>query len=369
MLSHFGLKVVPGLFGVTIFFFISGYLITTQLLGEIGRTGTIELGNFYMRRLLRLYPALLVAITLGAGAYALLGGRLTDTDVFSAVFYFSNYNDWFGGNQTGLPNLAHPFTVLWSLAVEEHYYVVFPLLALLCARSRARFVGVIALAILVITAWRTDIALACHADALGCVDMAQLRIEHGSDTRADSILYGALMAALLASSWRDKLLAVLRRRLSLVIGLALVLTAFVIRDGLFRDTVRYSVQGVGLFLCIGALLFDERLAVLKRIAAWRWVVLVGRWSYSLYLWHWMVRVVMGQLAPSWMWEPIVNPWIPPVSWLLTVLPGLMMMSFGAAILSYYYVERPMLAVRRRFGSHTVADTAPAFGPAPAQGLA
>jgi peptidoglycan/LPS O-acetylase OafA/YrhL len=355
VLSHFGFQMVPGIFGVTIFFFISGYLIAGQLLQEIGRTGHIALGGFYMRRALRLYPALMVAVVIGGGAFALLGGLMTVSDVMSALFYFANYHDLFGGNQSGLPGAGHPFGVLWSLAVEEHYYLAFPLVALLFGRNRLRFAIVIGLAILAITAWRVEATALCRSGVLACSGIAQLRIEHGTDTRADSILYGALLAVLAAGPTRESLLWLLRARWSFVSGVAMLLVALAIRNDWFRDTFRFTLQGIGLFLCIGGLLFNRRVAPLCRIAAWKPLVLVGRWSYSLYLWHWIVYVMAGVLLPAWLWEPVMHPSIPPAYWLVTVLPLLLLLSFGTAMLSYYYVETPMLALRRRFGSHTVAD--------------
>jgi peptidoglycan/LPS O-acetylase OafA/YrhL len=79
--------------------------------------------------------------------------------------------------------------------------------------------------------------------------------------------------------------------------------------------------------------------------------MVGRWSYSLYLWHWMVFVMAAILLPAWLWEPVLHPGIPPLYWLATVFPALLLVSFGTAVISYKYVELPMLALRRRFGSH------------------
>src|ERR1700712_1707248 len=85
--SHFGLQPVPGIFGVTIFFFVSGYLITQKLLEELDRVGRFSLPNFYLRRALRLYPALLAMVAVGGAAFMAVGGPVTLRDVLAATLY------------------------------------------------------------------------------------------------------------------------------------------------------------------------------------------------------------------------------------------------------------------------------------------
>ena len=88
MLSHFGFGAfVPGIFGVTIFFFVSGFLITRQLLCEVGATGSLRLDMFYLRRVLRLYPALIAMVAVSAIVFPALGGRMATIDVVWALFY------------------------------------------------------------------------------------------------------------------------------------------------------------------------------------------------------------------------------------------------------------------------------------------
>jgi peptidoglycan/LPS O-acetylase OafA/YrhL len=118
-------KVLPGGFGVTVFFFLSGYLITSLLSDEARKTVTISLKGFYLRRLLRIFPPcyLTVIIVSSLAAVGILDNRESYASLVSAFLYFSNY--W---NILGWGNLPAGLGILWSLAVEEHYYLLFPLL-------------------------------------------------------------------------------------------------------------------------------------------------------------------------------------------------------------------------------------------------
>ena len=260
VLGHFGRHVVdndgrrglfflPGVFGVTIFFFISGYLITGHLLAEVDRTGTVSLPLFYLRRMLRLYPALLVMVTVGGVLFWALGGWLHGADVLSAVFYFVNIREILGGFITATPTLPHPYSVLWSLSVEEHYYLVFPLLVVLLARRRMAFIATLTVLILAGTAWRWHIAGLCLDGS--CVEY---RVEYGTDTRIDSILYGALLASLLCSRLQSQTLRITANLPALIVGLALILFSLADRDPWFRETERFTFQGIGLLLAMGAVL-------------------------------------------------------------------------------------------------------------------
>ncbi|PYX40677.1 MAG: hypothetical protein DMG81_05495 [Acidobacteria bacterium] len=118
-------KALPGGFGVTIFFFLSGYLITSLLREEARKTATISLKGFYLRRVLRIFPPcyLTVVFVSTLAATGVLYNRESYASLVSAFLYFSNY--W---NILGWGNLPAGLGILWSLAVEEHYYLLFPLL-------------------------------------------------------------------------------------------------------------------------------------------------------------------------------------------------------------------------------------------------
>ena len=353
LLSHFGFSFAPGSFRGTIFFFISGYLITGHILKEVDQTGRLSLPLFYLRRALRLYPALLVMVVVGGAVFLAIGGRVNGADILSAVFYFANIRDIVGGYDAGLPLTPHPYAVLWSLAVEEHYYLAFPLLALALARRRTAFVVTLVALVTVATLWRWHVAT-------GCVDgsCAQYRIEHGTDTRIDSILYGAMLAALLASRFRTATLRLVSNWPAFTLGGALLLLGLVDRNQWFRETWRFTVQGVGLLLATGAVLHAASLHRVRGMLGWRPCLWVGRLSYSLYLWHWIVLCLAIPLLPARLAAPLVTLGTPSLQWIASVFLPLTALSMGLAAASYYGVERPMVAIRRHFGSNAVAEPLP-----------
>jgi peptidoglycan/LPS O-acetylase OafA/YrhL len=353
--SHFGMgSFVPGGFGVTIFFFISGLLITRQLLAERRNTGGIDLFRFMMRRQLRLYPALLATIVVGGALFVAVGGSLPLHRLLAALFYYYNYFDM---AQNGLPGRSSPFDPLWSLAVEEHYYLLFPLLVAWFGGREARFARMLVAAILVVTLWRSAVAYSCASDGALCWGDPISRSDAGTDTRIDSILYGAWLATALGADPGGRLFRLLRHRAVFVLGLVLMVLSLSYRNEFFRDTLRYTVQGLALLLVVGSVLFAPALDRLRALLSGSFMRLLGRLSYSLYLTHWVLAACLLQIVFG-----TVEPNAEPARMLLIyTTPLLLPLSFGVACLSYYGVERPMLRLRRRFGAHASAD-----GPLPAK---
>jgi peptidoglycan/LPS O-acetylase OafA/YrhL len=339
--AHLGFwRIVPGGLGVTLFFFISGLLITRQLLAERAATGRIALGAFWIRRALRLYPALLVMVVLGGGAFALAGGRVTPGDALAALLYLSNYHLLGGGFRSFLPHIYHPFSVLWSLAVEEHFYLVFPVLVAWLAADRRRFALLLVAGIVVVALWRLHVQATWPGDA-------ELRIDRGTDTRADAILFGALLATWLGCGTPPGWLL---GRGAFAAGIGLVLAGLLLRDPAFRETHRYTMVSAGCFLATAPLLFGPHLGGLRAMLSRPEMRRLGRWSYSLYLWHWVALVLVSMRLPARVWVPAADGHFPRL-WYVTVMPALYILSFAAAVLSYRVVEQPMLVLRRRFGSH------------------
>jgi peptidoglycan/LPS O-acetylase OafA/YrhL len=360
ILSHIGFKhYLPGGFGVTAFFFISGFLITRQVLAEQQRRGQLALGAFYIRRLLRLYPALLVSVAVGGTLFVSFGGHFPAGQITAAVFYFTNYYERVS-SYIGVPDgMYNPFGILWSLAVEEHYYLVYPGLVFLLGRRRLEFVVALCVIIAVVTLWRFHLAEACSVAVPRCVgDGFNDRILQSTDTRIDSILYGALLATLLGTRLAAPLLKILQSRAVFAAGLVLLCLSFVIRDPTFRDSARFTIQGIGLFLAGGSALFSARLGWLRGLLALRPLLLLGRWSYSLYLWHSFVLLCLVSALPGWVWRPALTDGRISLGWDLVGIPVVVVLSVAVAALSYKFVEMPMVALRRRFGSHAVRDGAP-----------
>ncbi len=351
--SHSGFGgIVPGGFGVTVFFFVSGLLITRQLLAEIAATGTVSLWRFMMRRFLRLYPPLVLMVAVVVPVYLLIGGHMLRIQVISALLYLSNYAQLISGWLDNPATRHTPLDILWSLAVEEHFYLVFPLLILGLCRRPHRVVAGLMVVMTAVTLWRLTLAGLCQHSAVGvCIGGLPDRIEAATDTRVDSILYGALLAALLDGRWRQKVLHVVQRPAAFAAGIVLLLFSFLWRDPIFRDSMRYTVQGVGLLLVVGSVLFAPGLAWPRRILSGPVARLIGRWSYSIYLYHYAIiacclQAIFGSVEPV---APDQQIWLRHA--LLLILPA----SLTLAALSYYGVERPVLRLRRRFAAKGLAS--------------
>jgi peptidoglycan/LPS O-acetylase OafA/YrhL len=275
-LAHGGLSdIVPGGLGVTLFFVLSGYLITTLMRVEYADTGSLDLPAFYLRRLLRLMPPLLLVLLLALLLHVtgLVKAAPTVAGVVSVIFYFGNYFAIFHHFQ-GMPD---GMGITWSLAVEEHFYIVFPVLALLLLRFR-RAVSVIPLVALCAATlvWR------CWLVAHGASDD---RIYMATDTRIDAILTGCVMA-LLCNPVLDPVPSRVRQYTGAicVAALGVLVGTLLYRSEYFRQTYRYTIQS----LAVAPLIY---LAVAQsRIAAFRWlnagpVVYLGKISYTVYLTH------------------------------------------------------------------------------------
>ncbi len=333
--AHAGVgPAVPGGLGVTIFFFVSGLLITGQLLDEHRVHGRIDLGRFYWRRALRLLPASTAFIVIAGIAYAACGGSMRAWAPAAALLYAANYAELASHVfDTTLPGLAHPYVILWSLAIEEHFYVFWPVLLLILSRggSRARIVALL-VCIAGCLAWRCHLAPICGAHGHACGPHGDDWIGKATDTRADSLAFGALAASVLRSRLAAMLAPLVRSPIAVASAALLLVVTVVIRDHGFRETWRYTLQGLALLVLVPASMAPGRLtALLSRPA----LVLVGRLSYGLYLWHWLALMLASRLAPGGV-------------------------AFGAAfaaltlaftLASWFAIERPVIALRRRAGSH------------------
>jgi len=211
----------PGGFGVTVFFFLSGFLITTFLRREYQTNGSISFGRFYLRRVLGILPPF----------YLVLGGVLIATHLLHRITQSFD----------GLPSGTGVF---WSLAVEEHFFLLFPLVFVGLMRSGARperqalvLLGTCA-ALLV---WR--IVVCSRLDILN--PMSPQRLEIASDTRFDSIVFGCILALYgnpALDPWRFG--EHLWRYVYFPLSLCGLLFNSLYRDEYFRNKFRYALQGV-----------------------------------------------------------------------------------------------------------------------------
>ena len=320
MISHGGLgKYVPGGFGVTIFFFLSGYLITSLLRVEVACNGRVDFKAFYIRRTLRIMPPLYVTLVILTAMY--LAGVFDNSVRGNAIpwdyLFLSNYSH-FWGQEGGLP------VPLWSLAVEEHFYLLFPAAFALCAyvlrKNSAGIAAVCAGACMVILALR-------FATPLWFGDVE--RNYYWSHTRMDSILFGCVLAL-----WNNPLLdedAWKPRFLHVLIALAVLAATFVIGDSTFRFIIRYSLQGAALFVLFSYVL-SERSALLNKVLTSPPMIWIGLVSYSLYLCHFAIFKTLELHSP-------LSP--------VTIGVAGTLLAFGYGFLMRKFVEVPILNWRRK----------------------
>jgi peptidoglycan/LPS O-acetylase OafA/YrhL len=342
VLAHAGLgELIPGGLGVTIFFFLSGYLITTLMLAENERTGAISIRNFYVRRILRLAPSLLITLAI---AYSLtylgfLQGRITLPAFISQLLYFANfYIIFFDPNAQSMPGGTG---ILWSLAVEEHFYIFFPLLMIAFMRgaSRTLTVGALLIAVcVVVLIWRIHLV-----QSLGFFSD---RTYLASDTRIDSIVYGCLMALFFnpVRSVRSRATMSISEWAVFSFGVGLLLLALVYRSPFFRETFRYSLQGVAMFpILFFAIKYHD--TPLFRPLNTTWAIRIGVFSYAIYLIHQVVMMTVENSVPASRMHPVY------------IFAATISISIVYAALIDRYVDRYFLQLRRRFRSGTSSSAA------------
>ncbi|MDA3015429.1 MAG: acyltransferase family protein [Actinomycetota bacterium] len=329
MVYHADPSWLPGGFlGVEVFFVLSGYLITLLLMAETERKGRVSLGSFWMRRARRLLPALfavLAAVTMYTAVFtpAYLG-RLRG-DVVAGVLYVSNWFQlWVGAGYASSGDFA-PLRHLWSLAVEEQFYLLWPLVMLILLRRGTRQLGRTALglagAAVIITAITT---LAYHSGPIGecsvtpdaywtiggrCISIAD-GLYLSTVTRSSGLLLGAAFAML----WRPVAVmrSPLRRRplmLDLVGALGLVLLIVLVNEVhyLTSDAGGAGIVADGRLMRGGFLItavatiavivpLVHRRSMLNRLLSNAPLLWVGTRSYGLYLYHWPVYQVLRSVA-------------------------------------------------------------------------
>jgi peptidoglycan/LPS O-acetylase OafA/YrhL/glycosyltransferase involved in cell wall biosynthesis len=281
--AHYRLIPVPGGFGVTLFFFLSGYLITTLFYSEYQSTYNVDIFRFYLRRWLRLTPPLIIAVLIGVIFYHITRVGVGGTSVpigttMAALLYYTNYYDLAWAME---PSRVIPFGVCWSLAVEEHFYLLWPLVVKKSISSTSRLLLIIVSACIAILVWRVvaHCVLSLSAEYTGIA----------TDSRIDSILYGALFRVLFETRWASTVVNICKARVSRIIGVLVLISTFIINDQTFRETIRYTLQGIALIPLFSVVLLDQPTSVARRVLSAPTMVLMGRLSYSIYLFHLLAR--------------------------------------------------------------------------------
>lgn len=331
IIAHFGLtNLIPGGFGVTVFFFISGFLITRLLLAEARTKGKIHLKDFYIRRIVRLYPALIFMVVGSTALYLILGqGGPKPLEFTAALGYFTNIYQVAVRAGGELPFM--PWTHLWSLAVEEHFYLIFPLLMVVFGVFKRRLIWALMGLLALVPLWR--LFTYSTFETLPVVDYNYMM----TDARIDSIVWGCLLSVLLDKDIREGLFQKLIGWLPILGAGAVLLLCFALRDESFRYIWRYSLQGAALFVLVLNLYFFRPVRWSLGILELWPLVWMGRLSYPLYLWHFPVLDLSHRF---------MEPGLAQVS---VAIVG----SLGISIFSFFLVEKPFMALRKRFGAHIV----------------
>ncbi|HEY7105334.1 MAG TPA: acyltransferase family protein [Acidimicrobiia bacterium] len=335
---HFGARWAPGGFlGVDLFFVLSGYLITSLLVIEWGRSNAIDLVAFWARRARRLLPALFLVLA----AVAIWAALAAHHDQLNGIRSDSIWSLFYGANwhlvdtaqsYFATAREASPLRHMWSLAIEEQFYLVWPLVAFAClklARGKRWLLGAVCVAgITASVLWMTR--LFDHAD--------QSRAYYGTDARAAQLLVGALLALVLAHSSPNDRLRTGGLRAAGAAGA--VVCAWFFLD--VSDTTAFMYRGGFLVFAVAAAavvaaVVQPRGSALQGALALRPAVWIGTISYGLYLWHWPVVVAV---TPDTLGRD---------GWQLSAVR--LVLTFGLAALSFYLVEKPI-----RYGSSSRGRT-------------
>jgi peptidoglycan/LPS O-acetylase OafA/YrhL len=322
VLYHFGLPLRGGFTGVDVFFVISGFLIGGILWRELEDTGSIRLGNFFLRRIRRLAPAYFVMLAATGTVASLLllpfeyrefGKAAIASTVYASNILFFRQSGYFdpGSEQ-------NPLLHTWSLAVEEQFYLFLPIFLILLVRWRPDRIAVPLIGL--VTVWALSLA-AC----IWFTPTIPVASFYLFPFRAWELLTGVLLAvAFYVFGWQGK-----GHRALAWLGLGLLLLSFlaVPAGPLFPGVLAIlPVAGTALLLSSGA-----GAGTVNRLLTHRVARFFGLISYSLYLWHWPVISLMTYLRGDMgLFERLM--------W--------MVLSVGLAALSWRYVEQPIRRARR-----------------------
>jgi peptidoglycan/LPS O-acetylase OafA/YrhL len=297
LLYHGDVSWLPGGYlGVDAFFVLSGFLITSLLLAEWRNHERIDLRSFWSRRARRLLPALVVVLA-AVVAYAAFVAqpvelRALRRDTFAALSYLANWNQVFSDvsyfEQYGAPS---PLRHMWSLAIEEQFYLIWPLVvfALLRWSKGSRrvlgvFCGILAVASALWMAW-------LHQPGAD-----PSRVYYGTDTRAQSLLFGALLATLLAGGHvvrtRGARTALHGAGIAAAAALAWIWTTTSDGDA-WQYRGGYALAAVLVAVVIASVAGPSASGPFGRVLSIRPLVAIGMVSYGLYLWHWPVYVYLS----------------------------------------------------------------------------
>ena len=339
VIYHFFGDFLPGGYlGVDMFFVLSGFLITSLLVREFRASGRISLKDFWVRRFRRILPAALAVLIICTSIVGLIGGDLAVgiREQFLGTFFFVNNWTQIATSQSYFAdNEIQVFAHYWSLAVEEQFYVIWPLLIFTIFAISRRQPRRLPIAVSLILAIASGVAMWL----IYVPGEDPTRVYYGTDTHAFGLLIGAILSLMLTStkedpgadSWASP--GKSERVLAGTIGF-LALAGYIAQLFLMPDDADFTYRG-GLVLTsvLGALMIW---GVVREFGPLKWIfsTAVMRWlgqrSFSLYLWHWPVVMILRAIFDGN--HSSDKPWILG----LVAIP----ISFLLAELSYQFVENP-----------------------------
>jgi peptidoglycan/LPS O-acetylase OafA/YrhL len=319
IIYHFGYEAPAGL-SVTMFFVLSGFLITWLLLREFESTATISIRSFYLRRTLRIFPAYYAFVFVSIVADRFIATPWTGDQVLAAATYTVNYLNAFNGHD------ATPAPHAWSLAVEEQFYLMWPVgLLVLLKRGGLGFATVALVGCIVVAPiWRTVLYIG--------FDVPAHYIYNAFDTRFDTLAIGCLIALLSKRQVFAHVAEIAARHAWYpALTLSALATSHLVASQAYNYTLRFTVDS----MLLGVLLLQVLL--LHSTRGWRWlerpaIDYLGTISYPMYLWH-TYGISVG----------LEFGFLPRIAQLLVSIAAMVVFAAG----SYHILERPILNARPR----------------------
>lgn len=324
-----------GVLGVTIFFVISGFLITRLLLQELQKTNKIDLKNFWIKRIKRIWPALILMVSVTVIVCALFNRLLLSKASQDYISVLLGYNNWYQifNNISYFDNGVAPSPLLhcWSLAIETQFYLIFPLIIIIIAKlkstkkERYQVLSIITTVLIIVSSLLMMILFNPNGDPS--------RVYYGLDTRCFSLLVGALLAIIVESDIKIGLTKPANDIIGIIslICVCIIVTkvagydAFLYKGGYLLTSILTA------FVILSILRKQSMLSKFLSIPVIDWL---GKLSYSIYLWHYPIIILISGGKTS--------------SWYIMLIEVILTLVLASA--SYYLVETP---IRRGILSKTV----------------
>lgn len=322
---------IPGGFGVSVFFVISGVLITRLLVAEHIKVGKINLPAFYVRRVIRLSPALYAMVAITFAVFIYFKGHIDPLQYLSALFYFNNYYRlarWyeFGSNDAD----STIWGITWSLSIEEHFYLMFPALLILLGPTSRRVFYVLSALVF--------IPLFLRIFYWFNISSPEMYNYFATETRLDSILTGCCLAIYMHHFPTGIIARIIGKPWVLWLALIGIVSSLLYRDPLFQECIRYSIEQFLLLIVIYQLAYTPNHQWIKGILESTPFKIGGRLSYSVYLWHGYINGFV-----VWLFNKEIDA--------TTAIPAVVITIIVSAI-SYYCLEMPLVNLRRKYGSNS-----------------